>query len=135
MAHKAGAGQPSEWGPPTKFGDTATRSSMSHGAAAARKIISHRSKTGQRLKPNRRQLKHLQYQVHKGWSQAAKTSPDQTPEQRTRRAKLIKPTEKRFKKELPKRERAKDNPFRDLAINTVIAHETRLKARKRKEKK
>jgi hypothetical protein len=133
MAYAAGAGQDSEWGPPTAFGDTATRSSMSHGAAGARSIIKHRSQTGQRLKPNRRQRAHLQFLVHKGWSKAAQTSPDQTPEQKTRRAKLIKPTEKRFKKELPKSERDKDNPFRDLAIDTVTAHETKLKARKEKQ--
>jgi hypothetical protein len=127
MAFKAGAGQPSEWGPPTKFGDTATRGSMGQGAKVARKIIRHRSDTGQRLEPNRRQKKHLQYSVHKGWSGAAKTSPDQTPEQKARRAKLIQPTEKAFTTNLPKSERDKDNPFRDLAIKTVLRHERQRK--------
>lgn len=125
MAYKAGAGQDSEWGPPTKFGDTATRGSMGQGAKASRKIIRQRSDTGQRLEPNRRQKKHLQYAVHKGWSGAAQTSPDQTPEQKARRAKLIQPTEKAFTTNLPKSERDKDNPFRDLAIKTVLGHERR----------
>jgi hypothetical protein len=129
MAHKAGAGQDSEWGPPTKFGDTATRGSMGRGAKLARKIIRHRSNTGQRLEPNRRQKKHLQFAVHQGWSKAAETSPDQTPEQKERRSKLIQPTERDFTRNLPKSERDKDNPFRDLAIKTVMGHEQSLKSR------
>ena len=131
MAYKAGAGQDSEWGPPTKFGDTATRGSMAQGAKGARAIIRQRSDTGQRLEPNRRQRAHLQYQVHKGWSKAAQTSPDQTPEQKARRAKLIQPTEAKFKRNLPKKERDKDNPFRDLAIKTVLEKEKEIKRKSR----
>ena len=129
MAFKAGAGQPSEWGPPTKFGDTATRGSMAQGAKGARAIIRHRAETGQRLTPNRRQRAHLQYRVHQGWSGAAQTSPDQTPEQKARRAKLIQPTETEFKRNLSKSERDKDNPFRDLAIKTVLRHERHRKVK------
>lgn len=114
VAYKAGINEPDAWGPPTPFGQDATRGSLAHGMAAVRAL----QQRGVRI--NRHHLnKYLAFKVHQGWSGAAQNSPHQTEAQKERRGKLIKPDLMTFRRELPKSERDKDVPFVRKAMRAV----------------
>jgi hypothetical protein len=106
IAHKAGINNPDAWGPPTKFGQEATRNSLAAGIKGVRTL----QRAGVRINRHHRN-KFLAHQVHKGWSKAAENSPHQTPEQQERRKKLINKDLGSFRKNLSKSERDKDVPF------------------------
>jgi len=127
MAFKAGAGQSSEWGPPTKYGDEATRKSVAASAWATRKKL---RKKGHASKLSPKEKKGLRFKVHQGWSKAASTSPHQTPEQKKRRSKLIRPTRAGYEKHTEE-EKAKDDKFADIGRETVEKHEKKMRSKKK----
>jgi hypothetical protein len=114
VANKAGVNKPDSWGPPTKFGQEATRNSLARGMRGVRTL----QRAGVRINRHHRN-KYLAHKVHQGWSKAAKESKHQTPEQKQRRSKLIKPDLATFRRDLPKSERDKDVPFVKKAERAV----------------
>ena len=120
MAFKAGAGKDSEWGPPTKYGDEATRKSVAASAWATRKKLREPGRKTAKLSPEER--KALRFKVHQGWSKAASTSPHQTPEQKARRSKLIRKTRAGYEGHTEE-EKAKDDQFADIGRQAVEKHE------------
>lgn len=114
VAHKAGVNKPDAWGAPTEFGKEATRNSLASGMKGVRKL----QKAGVRINRHHRN-KYLAHKVHQGWSKAAENSPHQTPEQKTRRSKLINKDLGSFRKNLSKTERDKDVPFVKKAERAV----------------
>lgn len=106
IAYKAGINKPDDWGPPTPFGQAATRGSLARGIQGVRSL----KQRGVRINRHHRN-KYLAYKVHQGWSGAAQNSPHQTEAQKERRGKLIQPDLLSFRTNLPKRERDKDVPF------------------------
>jgi hypothetical protein len=114
VANKAGINKSNDWGPPTKFGQEATRNSLAAGMKGVRTL------QGKGVRINRHHRnKFLAHKVHQGWSKSAKESEHQTPEQKERRSKLIKPDLATFRKDLPKTERDKDVPFVKKAERAV----------------
>ena len=114
VANKAGVNKPDAWGAPTKFGQEATRNSLAAGMKGVRTL----QRAGVRINRHHRN-KYLAHKVHQGWSKSAKESEHQTPEQKERRSKLIKPDLATFRKDLPKPERDKDVPFVKKAERAV----------------
>lgn len=114
VAFKAGINEPNDYGPPTPFGQDATRNSLARGMTAARAL--------RRAGKDPNDPKHsdeLSFAVHQGWSKAAQNSPHQSPEQKARRAKLIQPSLDAFKTNLSPEERAKDVPFAQKAVRAA----------------
>jgi hypothetical protein len=114
VANKAGVNKPDAWGAPTKFGQEATRNSLAAGMKGVRTL----QRAGVRINRHHRN-KFLAHKVHQGWSKAAENSPHQTPEQQTRRKKLINKDLGSFRKNLSKPERDKDVPFVKKAERAV----------------
>jgi len=114
VANKAGVNKPDAWGAPTKFGQEATRNSLAAGMKGVRTL----QRAGVRINRHHRN-KFLAHKVHQGWSKSAKESEHQTPEQKDRRSKLIKPDLATFRRDLPKPERDKDVPFVKKAERAV----------------
>jgi hypothetical protein len=114
IANKAGVNKPDAWGAPTKFGQEATRNSLAAGIRGVRTL----QRAGVRINRHHRN-KFLAHKVHQGWSRAAENSPHQTPEQKTRRKKLINKDLGSFRKNLSKPERDKDVPFVKKAERAV----------------
>jgi hypothetical protein len=114
VANKAGVNKPDAWGAPTKFGQEATRNSLAAGMKGVRTL----QRAGVRINRHHRN-KYLAHKVHQGWSKSAKESEHQTPEQKDRRSKLIKPDLATFRRDLPKPERDKDVPFVKKAERAV----------------
>jgi len=114
VANRAGINKPDAWGPPTPFGQEATRNSLAAGMRGVRKL----QQAGVRINRHHRN-KYLAHKVHQGWAKAAENSPHQTPEQQARRSKLINRDLGSFRKNLSKSERDKDVPFVKKAERAV----------------
>ena len=111
VAHKAGINEPDAWGPPTPFGQEATRKSLASGIRGARAL----QQKGVRINRHHKN-KYLSHKVHQGWSHAAQNSENQTDAQKERRSKLINPDLNSFRTNLSKKERAKDLQFVNKAV-------------------